>query len=68
MRSTAIQYVGIDVHQATLSWGIAGAGFLVPCAVGAAFFVWRRDLLANVIAHVTCDGLGLVVIPLLARP
>lgn len=49
------------------SWGIAGLGFFIPAVVGAAFFIWRRDLLANIIAHISCDGLGLVVIPLFSR-
>lgn len=34
--------------------------FLFSGGFLAAFFLWRRDLLANVVAHVAVDGLGLV--------
>jgi hypothetical protein len=36
---------------------LGSGGFL------AALFVWRRDLLANVVAHVAVDTLGLVLGP-----
>lgn len=36
---------------------VLSGGFL------AAFFLWRRDLLANVVAHVAVDTLGIVVGP-----
>ncbi len=36
---------------------VLSGGFL------AAFFVWRRDLVANVVAHVTVDALGLMSVP-----
>jgi hypothetical protein len=29
------------------------------------FFAWRRDLLANIIAHTIVDGMALVVVPAL---
>ncbi len=34
--------------------------FLFSGGFLAAFFLWRRDLLANVVAHITVDALGLV--------
>ena len=34
--------------------------------VSVAFFAWRRDLLANITAHVTVDAMALVIVPLLA--
>ena len=37
--------------------------FLFSGGFLAAFFLWRRDLLANVVAHVTVDALGLVFAP-----
>lgn len=38
--------------------------FLVSGAVGAALFVWSRDLLALIVCHVLVDGMGLVIAPL----
>jgi membrane protease YdiL (CAAX protease family) len=35
--------------------------------VATAFFVWRGDLLANVIAHLVTDAMGLIVVPYLSR-
>ena len=49
-------------------WGAGPVlAYLVAGAVATAFFVWRRDLLANMIAHVTVDGMALVIIPALSR-
>ena len=39
---------------------------LASGALATAFFVWRRDLLANVVAHVVTDFVGIVVPLLLA--
>jgi membrane protease YdiL (CAAX protease family) len=42
-------------------WGIGPAlAYLVAIGIAVAFFNWRRDLLANVFAHVLVDGLGLI--------
>ena len=41
--------------------------YLVTGAIAVGFFAWRRDLLANIIGHVTVDGMGLVVMRWLAR-
>lgn len=35
--------------------------------VATAFFLWRGDLLANIIAHVVTDAMGLIVVPYLSR-
>lgn len=40
--------------------------YFVAVGLGVAFFVWRRDLLANIVAHVTGDGMGLVIAPILS--
>ena len=49
-------------------WGAGPAlSFLVSGGFLAAFFAWRRDLLANVTAHVVLDAVGLVFLPLLAQ-
>lgn len=43
-------------------WGIGPAlAYLVAVGIAVAFFCWRRDLLANIVAHVTVDGLGLLL-------
>jgi membrane protease YdiL (CAAX protease family) len=45
-------------------WGSGPVvAFLLSGGFLAAFFLWRRDLLANVVAHVTVDALGLVSDP-----
>jgi membrane protease YdiL (CAAX protease family) len=46
-------------------WGWAAASTtVVSDALGTAFYIWRRDLLANIIAHVVTDFAG-IVFPLL---
>jgi len=46
-------------------WGwLVSLTFVVSNVIGTAFYLWRRDLLANIIAHVVADFAGLVV-PLL---
>ncbi len=46
-------------------WGAGpGLAFLVGSAATTAFFVWRRDLLAMIIAHVAMDGWAFVITPL----
>ena len=53
---------------AALHFPFWGAGpvlaFLVGDIVSTAFFIWRQDLLAMVVAHCTIDAWGLVVAPL----
>ena len=46
-------------------WGWPAAlTTVVSGALATGFYVWRRDLLANIIAHVTTDFVG-IVLPLL---
>jgi membrane protease YdiL (CAAX protease family) len=43
-------------------WGVGPSlTFVLSGGVATAFFAWRRDLLANVTAHVVQDALGLLV-------
>jgi CAAX protease family protein len=47
------------------AWGMGPAvAFFVGGVPSMAFFVWRRDLLAMIVAHVMIDGWGLVLAPL----
>jgi membrane protease YdiL (CAAX protease family) len=39
----------------------------VTGAIGTWFFVWRRDLLANIVAHALVDVTALVVVPILSQ-
>jgi membrane protease YdiL (CAAX protease family) len=53
---------------ASLHFPFWGAGpvlaFLVGDIVSTAFFIWRQDLLAMIVAHCTIDAWGLIVSPL----
>lgn len=50
------------------NWGAGPVlAYFVAVGLGIAFFVWRRDLLANIVAHVTVDTMGLVIVPLLSQ-
>lgn len=45
-------------------WGLGPAlVFLVDGAAATLFYVWRRDLLALMIAHVIGDAIGLALLP-----
>jgi len=49
-------------------WGPGPSlGFLIGSVAMTAFFVWRRDLLAMIIAHVAIDTWGLLVTPELSE-
>jgi membrane protease YdiL (CAAX protease family) len=56
---------------ALVHWPLWGAGpvisFFFTGGVLTAFFVWRADLLANIVAHVSGDAWGLIVGPWFAR-
>jgi membrane protease YdiL (CAAX protease family) len=54
------------IHLPMWGWGPVLTLF-VSGAVLTAFYVWRQDLLANVVAHVVVDAMGLVVVPSLQR-
>ena len=47
------------------NWGLGPVlAYFVAVGLAVAFFVWRQDLLANIVAHVIVDGMGLVIVPL----
>jgi membrane protease YdiL (CAAX protease family) len=53
-------------HAPTWGWGPALAT-VVSGAVATLFYIWQRDLLAIMIAHVITDLSGIVIVPFLAR-
>jgi hypothetical protein len=54
------------VHGRSRKTGGIPGFTVVSGALGTAFYVWRRDLLANMIAHVTMDFIGIIIPSLLA--
>lgn len=59
--------IGLVALLHSPNWGFGPAlAYLIAVGLGVAFFVWRKDLLANIVAHVTVDGMGLVIVPLLS--
>ena len=50
------------LHVPLWGWGFALGG-LVSGAVAMAFFIWRKDLLAMMVFHLSADALGLIVAP-----
>jgi uncharacterized protein len=50
---------------AFLHWPNWGAGpvlaFVFSAAIGTAFFLWRQDLLANIVAHTITDGMAFLI-------
>lgn len=48
-----------------------GLTYLLPVFIMSVLvtllYLWRRDLVVNIVAHVTIDGVGLLLIPLLAH-
>jgi membrane protease YdiL (CAAX protease family) len=49
------------------NWGVGPVlTYFVAVGLAMSFFAWRRDLLANIVAHTIVDGMGLVVIPALS--
>ena len=71
-RLTGSVWVGGTIATAVFSalhipvWGagLAFTAFFVGGLPMTAFFIWRKDLLAMMIAHVAIDALGLVVDPM----
>jgi len=49
-------------HVPFWGWG-AALTLLATGGVLTVFYVWRRDLLANIIAHVVVDLVGLAIVP-----
>ena len=65
--AAAITLVGFSaLHVPLWGWGFA-LGSLVSGAGVMAFFVWRKDLLAMIVFHVTVDAIGLVIAPLFSE-
>ena len=61
--AAAIALVGFSaLHVPLWGWGFA-LGSLVSGAGAIAFFIWRKDLLAMMVFHLSTDALGLVVAP-----
>jgi membrane protease YdiL (CAAX protease family) len=54
------------LHVPVWGWGFAVDG-LVSGAGAMAFFLWRKDLLAMMIFHLSTDAFGLVVAPLFSE-
>ena len=54
------------LHVPVWGWGFAVGG-LVSGAGAMAFFVWRKDLLAMMVFHLSTDAIGLVVAPLFSE-
>ncbi len=51
------------------SWGVAHLLFVsVAAALFTLAFVWRRNLWANIIAHVVADSVPLLILPLTGMP
>lgn len=54
------------MHGPAVGWDhlgpVAAAGLLVTL-----LYLWRRDLVLNAVAHATVDGIGLILVPLLAH-
>jgi membrane protease YdiL (CAAX protease family) len=49
------------------SWGVGPVlTYFVAVGLAMGFFAWRRDLLANIVAHTAVDGMALVIIPALS--
>jgi membrane protease YdiL (CAAX protease family) len=51
------------LHVPLWGWGFALGGLLTGSAA-MAFFIWRKDLLAMIVFHVSTDVIGLVVAPI----
>lgn len=49
------------------NWGVGPVlAYFVAIGLAMSFFAWRRDLLANIVAHTIVDGMALVVGPAIA--
>ena len=48
-------------HLPSWGWGPIPI-FLISSTLGTLFYIWRRDLLACIIAHAVTDSVGLIVI------
>jgi membrane protease YdiL (CAAX protease family) len=53
-------------HVPMWGWGPA-LTTIVSGTIFTLFFVWRKDLTANIIAHFVTDFVGIVIVPLLTQ-
>ena len=51
------------LHVPVWGWGFALGG-LVSGAAAMGFFIWRKDLLAMMVFHISTDAIGLVIAPI----
>jgi membrane protease YdiL (CAAX protease family) len=62
-----VTLVGFYVlHVPVWGWGFALGG-LVSGAGAMAFFIWRKNLLAMMVFHISADAMGLVVAPMFSE-
>jgi membrane protease YdiL (CAAX protease family) len=62
-----VTLVGFCVlHVPLWGWGFALGG-LVSGAAAMAFFIWRKDLLAMMIFHISTDAIGIVIAPIFSE-
>jgi uncharacterized protein len=54
------------LHVPVWGWGFALGG-LVSGAGAMAFYIWRKDLLAMMVFHLSTDAIGLVVAPMFSE-
>ena len=65
--AAVVTLVGFQVlHVPVWGWGFALGG-LVSGAAAMAFFVWRKDLLAMMIFHISTDAMGIVIAPIFSE-
>jgi len=62
-----VTLVGFCVlHVPVWRWGFALGG-LVSGAAAMAFFIWRKDLLAMMVFHISTDAIGTVIAPMFSE-
>ena len=62
--AAAVSLVGFYLlHVPVWGWGSALGGLVSGSAV-MTFFVWRRDLLAMMVFHISTDVIGIVIAPI----
>ena len=62
--AAVVTLVGFYVlHVPVWGWGFALGG-LVSGAAAMAFFIWRKDLLAMMVFHISTDAIGIVIAPM----
>jgi uncharacterized protein len=62
--AAAIVLIGFyALHVPLWGWGFAFGGLISGAGV-MAFFIWRKDLLAMIIFHLSTDAFGIVIAPL----